>query len=33
MANTTVTDFNNPDYYTNRELSWLQFNMRILLEA
>ena len=33
MANTTVTDFNNPDYYTNRELRWLQFNMRILLEA
>ncbi len=33
MANTTGTDFNDPEYYTNRELSWLQFNMRILLEA
>ncbi len=26
-------DFTNPAYYTNRELSWLDFNMRILGEA
>ena len=26
-------DFNNPKYYTNRELSWLLFNQRILSEA
>lgn len=26
-------DFKNPKYYTNRELSWLLFNQRILSEA
>ena len=26
-------DFSRPEYYTNRELSWLEFNMRILDEA
>ena len=26
-------DFSKPEYYMNRELSWLQFNDRILLEA
>ena len=26
-------DYIKPEYYTNRELSWLDFNMRILGEA
>ncbi|MFI3237184.1 MAG: RNA degradosome polyphosphate kinase [Lachnospiraceae bacterium] len=26
-------EFKNPEYYVNRELSWLQFNHRILAEA
>ncbi len=28
-----LTDLNNPDYYINRELSHLQFNMRVLDQA
>ncbi len=28
-----VKDFEKPEYYTNRELSWLSFNFRILDEA
>ncbi len=27
------TDFNNPDYYFNKELSWLDFNARVLEQA
>ena len=27
------TDFTNPKYYTNRELSWILFNTRVLNEA
>ena len=27
------SDFNNPDYYLNRELSLLQFNLRVLEQA
>lgn len=32
-ASETAIDFTNPVYYTNRELSWMDFNYRILDEA
>ena len=25
--------YDNPSYYTNRELSWLEFNHRCMMEA
>ncbi len=33
IATNDAKDFSNPEYYQNRELSWLKFNDRILLEA
>ena len=26
-------DFTNPEYYENRELSWIKFDQRVLSEA
>lgn len=31
--NTKIKDFRDPKYYTNRELSWVEFDRRILQEA
>ena len=33
MASGKIKDFRNPEYYTNRELSWVEFDRRILSEA
>ena len=33
VAQKLRTDYNNPDYYLNRELSHLQFNIRVLEQA
>ena len=33
MGEKSEKPFRNPAYYTNRELSWLQFDNRILGEA
>ncbi|MBP5763372.1 MAG: RNA degradosome polyphosphate kinase, partial [Lachnospiraceae bacterium] len=33
MAAKKIKDFRDPKYYTNRELSWIEFDRRILSEA
>lgn len=33
MAEHTVPDLDNPDYYENREISWLSFNLHVIKEA
>ena len=33
MAAKKIINFRDPEYYTNRELSWIEFDRRILSEA